>query len=314
VGSCLDGSSTQCSYSLYCAYHSSFNVTGGEEIYANMPYAHVSGCSTGQSPNSNAADDTINVISHEHNEAISDPNGNAWYDLAGYEDGDKCNFDFGSPLGGSGGTEFNQVINGDHYWIQREYDNSTHACLQRPAASTPAVVTSITPAALGQGASNAKVTIKGSNFSSGATVSVSGTGVTVSSVATVGTTRMTAHLSVASNAALGARDVSVTNPGASAGTCSGCLTIDVGPVVTSTSPSSGARGSTETVKVLGANFVNGATVTFNKGVTVNSTTFVSAGEIDINITITATKAGARSVTVKNPDHGAGTLANAFTVT
>jgi hypothetical protein len=314
VGSCFDGSSTQCSYSLYCAYHSSFNVTGGEEIYANMPYAHVSGCSTGQSPNSNAADDTINVISHENNEAISDPNGNAWFDAAGYEDGDKCNFDFGSPLGGSGGSEFNQVINGDHYWIQREYDNSTHACLQRPAASTPAVVTSVSPTALGQGASNAKVTIKGSNFLSGASVSVSGTGVTVSSLTITSATKIAVHFSVASNATPGARDVSVTNPGASAGTCSGCLTINLGPVVTSTLPSSGARGSTETVKVLGANFVNGATVTFNKGVTVNSTTFVSAGELDINITITATKAGARTVTVKNPDHGVGTLANGFTVT
>jgi IPT/TIG domain-containing protein len=316
VGSCFDSSSTQCSYSLYCAYHSSFNVTGGEEIYANMPFAHVSGCSTGQSPNANAADDVINVISHEHNEAITDWQGNAWFDAAGFENGDKCNFDFGSPLGGGAGAEYNQVINGDHYWIQREYDNSTHSCLQRPAASGgPAVVSSIKPTALGQGAKGAKVTITGSNFLSGATVSVSGSGVTVGSVTFTGTTQITAKLTVASGATIGARDVSVTNPGASAGTCSGCLTIDLGPTVASTSPSSGARGSTMTVKVLGANFVNGAKVTINKGVTVNSRTFVNAGEIDINITIaSATTAGGRTVTVKNPDHGVGTLTNGFTVT
>jgi hypothetical protein len=314
VGSCFDSSSTQCSYSLYCAYHSSFNVTGGEEIYANMPFAHVSGCTTGQSPNANAADDVINVISHEHNEAITDPNGNAWFDAAGFENGDKCNFDFGSPLGGSGGSEFNQVINGDHYWIQREYDNSTHACLQRPGASTPAVVTSVTPSALGQGASNVKVTIKGSNFQSGATVSVSGSGVTVSSLTVASATKITAHFSVASSTTPGSYSVSVTNPGASAGTCTNCLTIDLGPSVTSTVPSSGASGATLNVRVLGANFVNGATVTINKGVTVNSRTFVSAGEIDINITITSTKTGGRTVTVKNPDHGVGTLTNGFTVT
>ena len=314
VGSCFDSSSTQCSYSLYCAYHSSFSVSGGEILYANQPFAHVSGCSTGQSPNANAADDVINVISHEHNETISDPNGNAWFDAAGFEDGDKCAWDFGTPLGGSAGSEFNEVINGNHYFLQREYDNSTHSCLQRPAASSPATVTSVTPSALGQGAKNAQLTLKGSNFVSGATVSVSGSGVSVTSVAFTGTTKITAHVNVASGATIGPRSVSVTNPGASAGTCSNCLTIDIGPAPASTSPSSGARGSTLTVHVLGENFVNGATVKINKGVTVNTTTFVNSGEIDINITITSTIAGGRTVTVQNPDHGVGTLANGFTVT
>ena len=43
------------------------------------------GCDEGQYPNgsSNHADPTINVTSHEHNEAITDPQLNAWYDAAG---------------------------------------------------------------------------------------------------------------------------------------------------------------------------------------------------------------------------------------
>jgi len=314
VGSCFDGTSSECSYSTYCAYHGSFTVGSGEEIYANMPYAHVSGCTTAESPNGNAADDTINVISHEHSEAITDPNLDAWYDSVGYEVGDKCAWDFGSPLGGGAGAEYNEVINGDHYYLQREYDNGSHACLQRPVSGSPAVITSINPTAFGQGATNAKLTIKGSNFVSGATVSVSSGSVTVSSVTVASSTKLTAKVSVASNATPGTYSVSVTNPGASAATCTNCLTIDIGPQVTSTSPSTGARGTTESVRVFGANFMLGAAVTINKGVSIGSTRFINSGEIDIVIQITSTKAGPRTVTVKNPDSGIGTLIGGFTVT
>jgi len=314
VGSCFDGTSSTCSYSYFCAYHGSFTVTGGEEIYSNMPYAGVPQCDEGQYPNGNTADATINVMSHEHSESITDPNLNAWYDAAGYEIGDKCAWDFGT-LSGSPGAEYNETINSHHYFMQREYDNSTHACLQRPAGPTQAVVTSVKPSALGQGASQAKVTIKGSKFASGATVSVSGSGVTVNSVTFVSSIQLTAKLSVSSSATPGTYNVSVTNPGASAGTCTGCLTVDLGPVVSSTLPSSGARGTTESVKVLGSNFVSGVKVKINSRVNVTSTTFVSSGEIDITVSISATaKVGGRTVTVTNPDKGVGTLANGFSVT
>src|SRR5205814_9811208 len=83
VNSCFDSSSSQCSYTYYCAYHGAFTPTGGQLIYANQPYNDVSGCSTGQHPNGSAADPTINVVSHEHNEAITDPALTAWWDAAG---------------------------------------------------------------------------------------------------------------------------------------------------------------------------------------------------------------------------------------
>ena len=60
--------------------------------------------SSGESPNGDAAaDDELNVTSHENIEAITDPLGTAWYDSSGQEIGDKCNFTFGSPLGGAAG-------------------------------------------------------------------------------------------------------------------------------------------------------------------------------------------------------------------
>ena len=74
-------------------------------LYANQPYTDTSGvgapgvCDSGQHPNGDFADATINVLSHEHNETITDPDGNAWYDSSGNEIGDKCAWNFGSALG-----------------------------------------------------------------------------------------------------------------------------------------------------------------------------------------------------------------------
>jgi hypothetical protein len=70
------------------------------------------------------------VASHEHAEAITDPTGTAWYDNMGYENGDKCAWNFGAALGGTNGTFYNQVINGAHYYLQQEWSNKTVRCVQ----------------------------------------------------------------------------------------------------------------------------------------------------------------------------------------
>jgi hypothetical protein len=71
VGSCVGSS---CAYTSYCAYHSWINSTGGAILYANQPYAaqnySIYTCDSGQHPNGTTADATLNVVSHEHNEAI----------------------------------------------------------------------------------------------------------------------------------------------------------------------------------------------------------------------------------------------------
>jgi hypothetical protein len=131
VGSCFGSS---CAYSYFCAYHSNFTASDGSEVlYANMPYAaYVPGaCGSGQSPNGDDADSTLNVTSHEHNETITDPLGTAWYDSSGNENGDKCawNFGSGSAIKGTSGAEYNQVINGHDYYLQQEWSNHSAGCV-----------------------------------------------------------------------------------------------------------------------------------------------------------------------------------------
>jgi hypothetical protein len=143
VGSCFDGSSQECTTTVpngYCAYHSAFTDSAGEQvIYANEPYnATINGCSPGSSPNGDDADAEINTISHEHNEAITDPFGDAWYrESDGSEDGDLCAWTFGAPLGGAGLTQYNQVINGHDYWLQQEWSNQGRNCFQNATQEKP---------------------------------------------------------------------------------------------------------------------------------------------------------------------------------
>ena len=129
VGSCAGPS---CAYSTYCAYHSWMGSGTSEILYANMPYAvqnyRIYTCDSGQRPNGVTADATINLISHEHNEAITDPQGSAWFDSQGAENGDKCAWNFGS-ASGPAGAQYNQTIGGSHYYLQQEWSNKSSGCV-----------------------------------------------------------------------------------------------------------------------------------------------------------------------------------------
>lgn len=129
IGSCY--SSSSCAFSQYCAYHSNFNASAGDTLYANMPYADTvpAACDAGNHPNGDDADATINVTSHEHNETVTDALGTAWYDRRGYEDGDKCAWTWGTQLGGGSGAQYNQLINGHTYELQREWSNKSSGCV-----------------------------------------------------------------------------------------------------------------------------------------------------------------------------------------
>src|SRR3954454_323311 len=133
VGSCFD-SLGQCSTDTFCAYHSDFTDSSSEVvIYANEPYeGPYPGCTndlTQGFPNDPDADTTVNTISHEHNESITDPLGNGWIAANGSENGDLCAYDFGAQSG-TGVGAYNQVINSNHYDLQQEYSNEGSACLQ----------------------------------------------------------------------------------------------------------------------------------------------------------------------------------------
>jgi hypothetical protein len=132
VTTCTSIVSYECSGTIYCAYHSSFGSGASTILYANMPYDGVSGCDSGEHPNGDAADADLNVTSHENIETITDPLGTAWYDSSGNEIGDKCNFNFGTPLGGAAGAEYNELIGTGEYYLQMEWSNAAGGCVQRP--------------------------------------------------------------------------------------------------------------------------------------------------------------------------------------
>jgi hypothetical protein len=151
------------------------------------------------------------------------------------------------------------------------------------------------------------VTVTGTNFASGATVSFGGTAAT--NVAVVGATRITATTPAH---AAGPVTVVVTNPGGQSGTLAGAFTYGSGspaPTVTGVSPDSGPAAGATSVQVAGTNFVSGATVSFGgtaaTGVTVVNATTLSA-------TTPAHASGAVNVVVTNPDGQSGMLANGFT--
>ena len=147
VGASEGGVGTQvtaplCSFSYFCAYHSAyFDSTvspNNQIIYSNMPYAAQTAgnpltCDLESYPNNNPSDPEVNVTSHEHNESITDPFGTGWWDsnpndaASGMEIGDMCAYDFGN-LYGPAGAQYSQTINGHHYLMQSEWDNTTGGC------------------------------------------------------------------------------------------------------------------------------------------------------------------------------------------
>ena len=133
-GSCTDATSSSCalggSMTGYCGYHSE---TAGGILYAVIPYNAVPGhCqSSNPRPNSSSADPTISTISHEHNETVTDPDGNAWVDAQGNEEADLCLTSFGPNLSGSGQTAWNENIHGGHFFLQEEWSNADSACEPR---------------------------------------------------------------------------------------------------------------------------------------------------------------------------------------
>ena len=134
LGSCTDAGSSSCalggSVNGYCGYHSQ---TPNGITYAVIPYNAVPDhCqSNNPRPNSSTADPAISTISHEHNEMVTDPDGNAWIDARGNEDGDLCLTEFGHSLSPPGATAWNETIHGGHFFLQEEWSNADSACEPR---------------------------------------------------------------------------------------------------------------------------------------------------------------------------------------
>ncbi len=120
----------------YCGYHSV--TTQDRLLYAVIPYNAVPGhCQSGNPrPNGSVADPVLSTISHEHNEVVTDPFGDAWIDPTGSEDGDLCIRAYGAGLGSTAEGTYNEAIGAGHYYLQAEWSNWTGACEARAPADT----------------------------------------------------------------------------------------------------------------------------------------------------------------------------------
>ncbi len=197
-------------------------------------------------------------------------------------------------------------------------DTGTGSCSGCFTVNAAPTVTSTSPD-FGYRSTTQNITVIGTDFVSGAAVTFSGTGITVNSTTFNSSTQLTANVTISPTATTGARNVTATNPDTGTGTCAGCFTVVTAPTVTSTSPSSRGQGATsQNITVTGNYFVSGAglAVTFSgSGITVNSTTFVSATQLTANITLTTgATTSVRNVTVTNPTgFGSGSCSGCFTV-
>jgi hypothetical protein len=109
----------------YCGWHTTGTSTSGTIRYSYVGNAKrcLSGCAAQQtvSPNGNPGiDGSVSVLTHELEEATSDPDLNAWYDASGQENADKCNFTFGHfQFTTANGSFANMTFGGRNWLIQR---------------------------------------------------------------------------------------------------------------------------------------------------------------------------------------------------
>jgi phosphatidylinositol-3-phosphatase len=173
--------------------------------------------------------------------------------------------------------------------------------------NTAPLITSISPTS-GPAAGGTTVTISGTGFAVGATVSFGGTAAT--NVNVVGSTTITA---VTPAHASGPVNVVVTNPGGQNATSTNgySYAAAAAPTVTAVNPTSGPTAGGTSITITGTGFAAGATVTLGgataTGVIVNSSTTITA-------TTPAHAAGTVDVVVTNSTGQSGTKTSAFTYT
>ena len=177
------------------------------------------------------------------------------------------------------------------------------------------VLSSVSPNSGTQGTS-VPVTLTGSNFQAGATVAVSGSGVTVSNVTVVNATQITATFTIGASAATGTRSVTVKTAAGTSGAQSFTVNapVSVKPTLSSLSPNAAQRGTTVNVTLTGTNFTSPATVAVSTSsilvsnvVVVNSTTITAQFQIskaaqrrsrDVTVSTNAGTSNALSFTIQ----------------
>jgi hypothetical protein len=119
----------------YCAFHTkSTAIVSGTTIhyaFAPEPNSKCTSCdgnfaTFGESATPNGdpgADEVVDSLMHEISETVTDPDINAWYTSNGQENGDLCNFTYGTNLPKTGGASYNASWSGRNYLIQLIWKN-----------------------------------------------------------------------------------------------------------------------------------------------------------------------------------------------
>ena len=328
IASCFDSTAAACSANgdssetvSFCAYHSS---TAGSYVYSNIPdlvgvngcdpYATVCPSAACDYPNS-PADAMLSAISHEHNESITDPQPDSgWIELtdaSGGEIGDKCNFDAyldpntndnAQPDGND--APFNETINGRGYWIQEEWSNQTHSCLDHFTASATVAHASFTESA---GAGNAV------NFTAGSSTATGGVFEYVwqfnDGSAAVETTSPTLSHTFPFASTFSVALTVMTSDGTSNGTQQNVAVpvTTVTPAITGISPTSGTTAGGTTVTINGSGFTGATRVAFG-GVAATSFNVVSSTQITA---VSPAQTGAHYIVVTGPGGTSPTVSAAI---
>ena len=230
-------------------------------------------------------------------EAITDPEGDAWWDSAGNENGDDCGYVYGAVSGTVPGQHFNQTINGHHYLTQEEFSNADwrplteplrEPCLQGISPVIP-TITAVSPGT-GPTAGGQSVTITGIGFP-GATAVTFGT-----TPATFTITDATHIAATAPSGTVGTVDIRV---GTAAGTSPAVVAdhfayVQPAPTITSISPSTGPLSGGTTVTVTGTNLEGATALSFGAspasftGIDASHVSAIAppgvAGTVDIRVT------------------------------
>jgi hypothetical protein len=111
----------------YCGWHTHGTISGSDIKYSFVgnPDRCPSSCAAQTvGPNGNAgADGMASIVAHELEEAVTDPDLNAWYDSRGQENADKCAWTFGTQYTVNG-AKANVKLGTRDYLIQRNWVNA----------------------------------------------------------------------------------------------------------------------------------------------------------------------------------------------
>ena len=177
-------------------------------------------------------------------------------------------------------------------------DPSFNSNISRPTVSAVSVASVLV-------STTTPVTLTGTNFNNGATVSISSGGGVAGSITLLSATSLTFNLTAGST--VGTYVLTVLNPDGGRTTTS--IVISGPPKITSITPASVNIGSTVTLTINGTGFQNGASLTVDSGGTLSNAVIVASTKATVTFASNGTNPGTRTITLTNPDTGsdAGTF-------